>query len=292
MHQSPDAAPLYPRDMCSHEEQHSAGIPGTAGRERLRGTGLSLLCDGSPGRVTAHRQLPPGAMQPLGPCSGSVARPRGSARCICLQRSLAGAWPAISTQRGGACLIPGNMANFQILPCRVARGIITNRGWGKPGFLALSPGEWPGPRQCSPRAACISIDNEPPHLEMLLTHPLHKCLPGGGDAPSIPKLEEGSLSSTTRQGRAPSKNGIHWPEPPATPGHSRPLQAWSLGTLCLGWVMEQGLCCYDGGHSARERGLGNQGETDPPFSPDPETPSLKQQSKIHSLRTWRPWFEV
>lgn len=158
--------------------------------------------------------------------------------------------------------------------------------------MLLSTREWLGPRRGSPRAACISIDNETPHLEMLLTDPLHKCLPGGGDAPSIPKHEESSLSSTTRQSRAPSKDGIHWPEPLSTPGHSRPLWAWSLVTLCLGWVMEQRSHCHDGGHSARERGLGNQGETDPPFSPDPETPPLKQQLKIHSLRTWRPWFEV
>lgn len=158
--------------------------------------------------------------------------------------------------------------------------------------MLLSTREWPGPRRGSPRAACISIDNETPHLEMLLTDPLHKCLPGGGDAPSIPKPEESSLSSTTRQGRAPSKDGVHLPEPLSAPGHSRPLWAWSLGSLCRGWVMEQEHVAMTVGTEPGRGGLGNQGDTDPPFSPDPETPLLKEQLKIHSLRTWRPWFEV
>lgn len=39
---------------------------------------------------------------------------------------------------------------------------------------------------------------------MLLTDPLDKCLPGGGDTPSIPEPKERSLSSTAGQGQGPS----------------------------------------------------------------------------------------
>lgn len=126
-----------PQERRSQEEQRCAGIPGTAGRKRDARKGFSLLCGGSPGRMSAHRQLPLGAAP-----APSPQPPRLSLVHLPAEEpgwSLARGQHNV-TQRGGACLIPGNTANFQILPCRVARGISTNRGWGKCGFLGWNPG--------------------------------------------------------------------------------------------------------------------------------------------------------
>lgn len=86
---------------CAHTGSSTVpASPALVGGKGLRGKGLSLLCGGSPGRVAAYRQLPPEGSpspQPTGPGSGSAAQPRGSAWCICLRRSLAGAWPVVST---------------------------------------------------------------------------------------------------------------------------------------------------------------------------------------------------
>lgn len=129
-----------------------------------------------------------------------------------------------------------------------------------------------------------------PNLEMLLTDPLHKCLPGGGDAPSIPEPKERSLSSATAQGQGPFGG--------QAPLARAPAKAWpapalfGLGPWGVSVLAGQSRCCHDGGHGTRERGPGNQGQTDPPSFTNPETPPLKQQLNIHSLRTQELWFEV
>lgn len=109
-------------------QRRSSAVPASLallGGKGLRGKGLPLLCGGSPGRVTAYSSC----LLEAAPAPS----PRGSAWCLCLEP---GPWSAHrATLRGGGCSIPGNTADFQILPCRVARGISTNRGWGKPAFL-------------------------------------------------------------------------------------------------------------------------------------------------------------
>lgn len=103
---------------------------------------------------------------------------------------------------------------------------------------------------------------------MLLTHPLQKCLPGGGDAPCIPEPEENNLSSAAGQGQRPFGGRallVRVPRPPGQP-------QW--------WAQHHG------------EGSGDQREMDPPSFTDPETPSLKVELNIHSLRTWGLLFEV
>lgn len=87
--------------------------------------------------------------------------------------------------------------------------------------MLFSTREWPGPRQGSPRAACISIDNETPHLEMLLTDPLHKCLPGGGDAPRIQSLKKAAFHQQ-QAGQGPFQG---W-----GPLARAPINIWALQT--------------------------------------------------------------
>lgn len=122
---------------------------------------------------------------------------------------------------------------------KLGRVWVPGSGLGEDGFV--SPREQSQALREAPGAACISMGNasEMPNLELLLTDPLCKRLPGGGDAPGIPEPEErspvGPLST-----RAPPEGGLHWPEPAASrcdegdlsaAGHPRPRG------VCPGWVM-------------------------------------------------------
>lgn len=135
--------------MRSHEEQHCAGIPGAAGAARERAVRekafsplwwVSREGDRIQAAVSWRQPQPPAHWAGLWLCSSAPEAQPGASACggAWLEP---GPWSAYcDTQRGRACLIQGNTANFQILPCRVVRGISTNRGWGKPGFLGCSPG--------------------------------------------------------------------------------------------------------------------------------------------------------
>ena len=72
-----------PRDTCSHEEQHCAGIPGTAARERA----FCSFAAGSPAGSCLMKAAP--SPQPRGTGSGSLHfSPQGSAPCVCLPACL------------------------------------------------------------------------------------------------------------------------------------------------------------------------------------------------------------
>lgn len=77
-----------------------------------------------------------------------------------------------------------------------------------------------------------------------------------------------NLSSAAGQGQGPFEGRALLAGVPQLPGQPQR------------WAQHQG-----------ERS-GDQREMDPPFFTDPETPSLKVELNIHSLRTWGLPFEV
>lgn len=156
------------------------------------------------------RTQPPGSCpRPPDPCQGSLREGRGEPLGFFPPTQPGPTGLAPSPASGGSQLWgipPGapRRRSAEATWCQQHRGpqgispklgrvLVPGSGLGEDGFI--SHGEQSqAPREAPGAAACISMGNatEMPNLELLLTDPLCKRLPGGGDAPGIPEPAERS----------------------------------------------------------------------------------------------------